>query len=147
MADTHVAYNTNGWSYADALKLSEKYFDGDEIAAKVYLDKYALKYGDQILEPSPQFMHRRLAKEFARIEKKKFKDPMNEELIFAYLDRFKHIIPQGSPIVMSYRLLKTLMEESSGQTKNSLKFLSVEVGLEPTSATFDRRALQHIMLP
>ncbi len=85
-------------TFKDALGQSIQYFNGDELAANTYLTKYALTspQGD-ILEPTPEFMHRRLAKEFARIEKK-YPNPLSEEEIFGYLDKFKYIIPQGSPM-------------------------------------------------
>ena len=85
-------------TFKDALGQSIQYFNGDELAANTYLTKYALTspQGD-ILEPTPEFMHKRLAKEFARIEKK-YPNPLSEEEIFGYLDKFKYIIPQGSPM-------------------------------------------------
>jgi ribonucleoside-diphosphate reductase alpha chain len=85
--------------YDDALKASIEYFDGDDLAGKVFLDKYALRDNENnILEKTPTDMHHRLAKEFARIEKNKFKNPLSEEEIFSYFDHFKYIIPQGSPM-------------------------------------------------
>lgn len=74
------------------------YFDGDELAAGVWIDKYSLKNenGD-LLERGPDEMHRRLAKEFARIEKK-YSNPMDEELIYNLFKKFSYIIPQGSPM-------------------------------------------------
>lgn len=81
-----------------ALKLSLAYFDGDKLAAGVFLDKYALTSPDgDILEPTPGEMHRRLAKEFARIEAK-YPNPVSEEIIYKALDGFKYIVPQGSPM-------------------------------------------------
>jgi len=81
-----------------ALEQSIKYFNGDKLAASIFVDKYALanSSGD-ILEGTPEAMHRRLAKEFARIEKK-YPNPMSEKEIFGYFDHFKYIIPQGSPM-------------------------------------------------
>ena len=85
--------------YQDALTKSLEYFNGDNLAATVFLDKYALKNNDgEILEDSPSMMHRRIAKEFARIEKDKFKNPLPEDDIFNLLDKFQYIIPQGSPM-------------------------------------------------
>ena len=74
------------------------YFGGDELAAGVWIDKYALKnrHG-QLTERTPEDMHRRMAREFARIEKK-YIHPMSEEQIFQLFDHFKYIIPQGSPM-------------------------------------------------
>jgi ribonucleoside-diphosphate reductase alpha chain len=87
------------FSYDEALKASLEYFDGNELAAKVFVDKYALKNNNgNFLEQTPEDMHRRLAKEFARIEKNKFKEPLTEEFIFSLLDKFKYIVPQGSPM-------------------------------------------------
>ncbi len=84
--------------YEDALKRSVKYFEGDELAASVFLGKYALSddNGD-ITEKTPKDMHNRLAREFARIEAN-YSNPMSEEEIFSYLDGFKYIVPQGSPM-------------------------------------------------
>jgi len=85
------------YSYEEAFEKSLKYFNGNDLAAKVFLDKYALRdNNDELLEATPDQMHRRLAREFARIEKDKFKKPLSEDEIFAYLDEFKRIIPQGS---------------------------------------------------
>lgn len=87
------------YSYDEALNDSLNYFNGDDLAAKVFLDKYALRDNDgNILENEPSLMHRRIAKEFARIEKGKFKNPLSESQIFDLLDGFKYIIPQGSPM-------------------------------------------------
>lgn len=74
------------------------YFYGDELAAGVWIDKYALKNeAGALLERTPDEMHRRLAREFARIEKK-YVNPMDEELIYSLLKNFSYIIPQGSPM-------------------------------------------------
>lgn len=85
-------------SYEEALKQSEAYFGGDEIAAKVYLDKYAIKIGNRVFEATPASMHWRIAREFARVEANKFKNPLGMLEIFDLLDKFKYIIPQGSPM-------------------------------------------------
>ena len=75
-----------------------KYFGGDELAAGVWIDKYALKNRNgKLMERTPEDMHRRMAREFARIEKR-YVHPMDEELIFHLFDHFKYIIPQGSPM-------------------------------------------------
>jgi ribonucleoside-diphosphate reductase alpha chain len=80
------------------LKASQDYFNGDDLAAKVFVDKYSLRDNqDNILEDTPEKSLRRVAKEFARIEKNKFKKPLTEEEIFSLMDRFKYISPQGSP--------------------------------------------------
>ena len=78
---------------------SLSYFNGDDFAAKVFMDKYALTNGKGgYFEKDPSDMHRRIAKEFARIEKSKFKKSFTEEEIFAALDKFNRIVPQGSPL-------------------------------------------------
>ncbi|MDR2980506.1 MAG: adenosylcobalamin-dependent ribonucleoside-diphosphate reductase [Bacteroidales bacterium] len=74
------------------------YFNGDELAAGVWIDKYALKNDrGELLERTPAEMHRRLAREFARIEKK-YANPLSEQEIYNLLRDFKYIIPQGSPM-------------------------------------------------
>lgn len=86
-------------TYKKAFEESLKYFNGDEIAANVFLTKYALtnpESGD-LLEMTPDSMHKRLAKEFARIEAK-YPNPMSEEEIYGLLKNFKYVIPQGSPM-------------------------------------------------
>lgn len=85
-------------TYAEALEKSIQYFQGSKVAAKVFVDKYALKDKEgNFLEFTPAEMHHRLAREFARIEAK-YPNPLSEEEIFGYLDQFKYIIPQGSPM-------------------------------------------------
>ncbi len=75
-----------------------KYFGGDELAAGVWIDKYALKdRNGSIMERTPEDMHRRMAREFARIEKR-YVHPMSEDLIFSLFDKFKYVVPQGSPM-------------------------------------------------
>lgn len=87
------------YTYNEVLEASTKYFDGDDLASKVFVDKYCLRDNeDQFVEKTPEDMHHRIAKEFARIEKKKFNNPISEELIFSLLDKFRYIIPQGSPM-------------------------------------------------
>lgn len=82
----------------EAVNASIEYFNGDTLAANVWVDKYALKDSDRnIYELTPTDMHRRLAKEFARIESK-YPNPLSEEQIFELLDKFKYIVPQGSPM-------------------------------------------------
>lgn len=88
----------NMYSYKECMEASLKYFDGNELAASVFVDKYALRDNDgNILEKTPDDMHKRIAKEFARIEKKKFREPLSFEEIYGYLAHFGQIIPQGSP--------------------------------------------------
>ena len=81
----------------EIMKSSIEYFGGDELAANVWMNKYALRDGDKIYEENPDMMHRRLADEFARIEQK-YKNPMSAETIYGLLKDFKYIIPQGSPM-------------------------------------------------
>ena len=74
------------------------YFDGDELAAGVWIDKYSLKNDKgELLERNPDEMHRRLAREFARIERK-YANPLPEEKIYELFKKFKYVIPQGSPM-------------------------------------------------
>ncbi|MCM1483582.1 MAG: adenosylcobalamin-dependent ribonucleoside-diphosphate reductase [Muribaculaceae bacterium] len=86
------------YTYDDAYKASLEYFDGDELAARVWASKYALKdsFGN-IYEHTPADMHRRIASELARIERN-YPNPMSEEEIFSLLDHFRYIVPQGSPM-------------------------------------------------
>jgi ribonucleoside-diphosphate reductase alpha chain len=87
------------YTYDEALAASKEYFNGDGLAAKVFLDKYALRDNQQhLVEKTPEDMHRRIASEFARIEKKKFKKPLTEDEIYSYLKGFEKIVPQGSPM-------------------------------------------------
>ena len=84
--------------YADAVAASKEYFGGDELAATVWVSKYALKdSAGNIYESSPEQMHYRLAKELARIENK-YGEPLSEQEIFDLLDHFRYIIPQGGPM-------------------------------------------------
>jgi ribonucleoside-diphosphate reductase alpha chain len=86
------------YSQEEAFQASLKYFRGDDLAARVWVNKYALKdsFGN-IYELTPDDMHRRLAKEIARIEEK-YSNPMSEEQLFELLKDFKYIIPQGGPM-------------------------------------------------
>ena len=86
------------YTHKDALNESIKYFKGDELAAQVWINKYAMKdsFGN-LYEKSPDDMHRRLAREFARIEKK-YSNPMGEDEIYHLLKDFKYIVPQGGPM-------------------------------------------------
>ncbi|MBQ3204471.1 MAG: adenosylcobalamin-dependent ribonucleoside-diphosphate reductase [Alistipes sp.] len=85
-------------SYGDAVAASKEYFGGDELAATVWVSKYALKdsFG-HIYEKSPVDMHNRIAAELERIEGK-YPNPMSREEIFSLLDHFRYIIPQGGPM-------------------------------------------------
>ena len=86
------------YSYDEAYKASLEYFDGDELAAQVWVNKYALKdsYGN-IYEQSPDDMHRRIARELARIEAK-YPAGMSEDDIYELLRDFRYSVPQGSPM-------------------------------------------------
>ena len=86
------------YSYEEAFEESLKYFKGDELAARVWVNKYAMKdsYGN-IYEKSPADMHWRIANELARIEKK-YPNSLSSEELFQLLDHFKYIVPQGSPM-------------------------------------------------
>ncbi len=86
------------YTFDEAYQASLEYFKGDELAAKVWVSKYALKDSQgSIYEKSPEDMHWRLAKEVARIEKK-YANPLSEQELFDLFDRFTYIIPQGSPM-------------------------------------------------
>ena len=85
-------------SYNDAVAASKEYFAGDELAATVWVSKYALKdsFG-HIYERTPEDMHHRISAELERIENK-YPNPMGKEEIFSLLDHFRYIIPQGGPM-------------------------------------------------
>lgn len=86
------------YSYDEAYDASLKYFNGDELAARVWVSKYALKdsFGN-IYEQTPDDMHHRIASELARVEQK-YPNPMSHDEIFSYLKDFRYIVPQGSPM-------------------------------------------------
>ena len=86
------------YSFDEAFETSLRYFDGDELAARVWVNKYAMKdsFGN-IYEKSPEDMHWRIANEVARIEKK-YKNPISAQDVFELLDHFRYIIPAGSPM-------------------------------------------------
>ncbi|RHO75407.1 adenosylcobalamin-dependent ribonucleoside-diphosphate reductase [Parabacteroides sp. AF48-14] len=90
--------NRKTYTFDEAFKASLGYFTGDELAAKVWVNKYALKdaFGN-IYEESPADMHHRLASEIARVEKK-YPNPLSEEELFSLFDHFRYIVPQGSPM-------------------------------------------------
>ena len=79
------------------MKSSIEYFGGDELAANVWMNKYALRDDNKIYELNPDMMHHRLASEFARIERN-YPNPMEEETIYELLKDFRYVIPQGSPM-------------------------------------------------
>ena len=86
------------YSYNEAFEASLQYFKGDELAARVWVNKYAVKdsFGN-IYEKSPEDMHWRLANEIARIEAK-YPNALSAQELFNLFDRFKYIVPQGSPM-------------------------------------------------
>jgi ribonucleoside-diphosphate reductase alpha chain len=90
--------NKKTYTFDEAFKASHDYFTGDELAAKVWVNKYALKdaFGN-IYEKTPADMHHRLAKEISRIEKN-YPNPIPEKDLFDLFDHFRYIVPQGSPM-------------------------------------------------
>ncbi len=88
----------NTYTYQQAYEASLKYFDGDELAARVWATKYALKdsFG-HLYELTPDDMHRRIAREIARIENK-YPNPLSEDRLFELMSHFRYIVPQGSPM-------------------------------------------------
>ena len=86
------------YSYEEAFNATKEYFNGDELAARVWASKYALKdsFGN-LYELTPDDMHHRLASELSRIENK-YPNPMQEDEIFNLLKKFRYIVPQGSPM-------------------------------------------------
>ena len=122
------------YSYDEAYEESLRYFQGDELAARVWVNKYAVKdsFGN-IYEKSPEDMHWRIANEVARVESK-YPNALTAKELYDLLDHFKYIVPQGSPMtgigndyqVASYptaslsewTVQPTLMALSSKSTKN-----------------------------
>jgi len=90
--------NKKTYTHDEAYQASLDYFQGDELAARVWVNKYALKdsYGN-LFEVKPTDMHHRLAGEIARIEKK-YPNPLSEKELFELFDHFRYIVPQGSPM-------------------------------------------------
>ena len=86
------------YSNEEAFEASLKYFQGDELAARVWVNKYALKdsYGN-LFELTPDDLHHRLASEIARVEKK-YPNPLSEKELFGLFEAFKYIVPQGGPM-------------------------------------------------
>src|SRR5210317_1837334 len=93
---TPVAVST--FTQDEVFKASLEYFNGDELAARVWINKYALKdsFGN-IYERTPDDMHLRIASEIVRIEQK-YPNPMTKDEIMGLLKNFKYIVPQGSPM-------------------------------------------------
>lgn len=86
------------YTQEEAIKASTEYFDGDELAARVWVTKYALKDpGNKVYELTPSDMHHRIASELVRIENK-YPNPMTHDQIYGLLDHFRYVVPQGSPM-------------------------------------------------
>ena len=86
------------YTFDEALAASTNYFNGDALAANVWINKYALKdTKGKIYERTPEDMHKRIASEIARIEQN-YPNPLSEQEIFDVLKDFKYIVPQGSPM-------------------------------------------------
>ncbi|MBQ9466234.1 MAG: adenosylcobalamin-dependent ribonucleoside-diphosphate reductase [Muribaculaceae bacterium] len=86
------------YTYDQVYEATLHYFEGDELAARVWSTKYALKdSAGNIYELTPDDMHRRIAREVARIERK-YPNPMDEDKLFGLLSHFRYIVPQGSPM-------------------------------------------------
>ena len=86
------------YTYEEAMASSLEYFGGDDLAASVWINKYAMKdsFGN-LYERSPEDMHRRLAAEFARIEER-YPNPMSADEIYELLREFRYVVPQGGPM-------------------------------------------------
>ncbi len=86
------------YTFAEVIEKSTEYFKGDNLAANVWANKYALKNSEgHLFELTPDDMHRRIAREIARIEKR-YPNPMSEDELFGLMQNFKYIVPQGSPM-------------------------------------------------
>jgi ribonucleoside-diphosphate reductase alpha chain len=91
-------HGSKTYTHEDAYQKALEYFRGDELAARVWVNKYALKdSAGNLYELTPDDMHWRLTREIARIEKK-YPNPMSEEQLFGLFQRFKYIVPQGGPM-------------------------------------------------
>jgi ribonucleoside-diphosphate reductase alpha chain len=99
------------YTHEQALAATSKYFSGDTLAADVFVTKYAIPADadGHVLELTPDDMHRRLAREFARIEQR-YRQPMSEDAIFELLRGFERVIPQGSPMaaIGNYKQIQSL---------------------------------------
>ena len=96
--DIKITMEQKTYTHSEAYEAALKYFEGDELAARVWTSKYALKdsYG-HLYELTPDDMHHRIAREIARIEKK-YSHPMSEQEVFDLMKHFRYIVPQGSPM-------------------------------------------------
>ncbi|QCX53850.1 adenosylcobalamin-dependent ribonucleoside-diphosphate reductase [Elizabethkingia sp. JS20170427COW] len=98
MKSTNVKKELTKTSFEDAQKSTLEYFKGDDLAARVWVSKYALKDSEgNIYEKNPDEMHHRIASEIARVEKK-YPQPISEDEIYQLIKNFQYIIPQGSPM-------------------------------------------------
>jgi len=98
MKEKKTEHDRPTYSFAEVIEKSTVYFNGDSLAANVWANKYALKNSEgQLFELTPDDMHRRIAREIARIEKK-YPNPMSENELFELMRNFRYIIPQGSPM-------------------------------------------------
>jgi len=124
------------YTYEQALQESIQYFNHDELAARVFVDKYALRDSDNnLLEKTPDDMHRRLAKEFARIEAKKFKNPLTEEEIFGLFDKFKYLCVSGDNWIQTIngpRQVKNLVGQSFVSVLNNNCYRTISKGFVKT---------------
>lgn len=94
----HTQSTAEHYTFDQAYQASLEYFKGDELAARVWVTKYALKDSFGIIyEKTPDDMHRRIAKEISRIEKK-YPNPLSEDEVFDLIKNFKYIVPAGSPM-------------------------------------------------
>lgn len=93
-----IEANQKIYEFSEVVEQSTLYFGGDSLAANVWANKYALKNAEgHLLELTPDDMHRRIAREIARIEKK-YPNPMGEEELFELMRHFRYLVPQGSPM-------------------------------------------------
>ncbi|GAA4306715.1 adenosylcobalamin-dependent ribonucleoside-diphosphate reductase [Aestuariibaculum suncheonense] len=96
--ETQTHQKPTTYTQEEAFEASKVYFKGDDLAARVWINKYALKDSEgHLYEKTPNDMHRRIAKEIARIESN-YANPLSEEEIFDLIKDFKYIVPQGSPM-------------------------------------------------
>ncbi len=94
----NIASGLTELKYEDVLANAKEYFKGDDLAAMVWVNKYALKDSfNRIYEGSPEEMHHRIAGEIARIENN-YPNPLSEQDVFELLDQFRYVIPQGGPM-------------------------------------------------
>jgi ribonucleoside-diphosphate reductase alpha chain len=97
-AKKEAGESTPTFEFSEVVEASKKYFKGDDLAATVWANKYALKDSmGKIHELTPDDMHQRIAREIARIEKR-YPNPLSEDEVFELIRDFKYIVPQGSPM-------------------------------------------------